>query len=218
MLCAALVYSYGAVAQSSTAGVSRQVQALKTAMESFRTNINGRVTAMETQFKDCPDGEKYGTVEYNDCPNPGEIGFILRQCINGSWSREVNSCIVPYRQYVVNHLDGRITHRPDDIVFADAIDLKGSDCVNADGPTMDRFCKDQGYKGYQSSTNFSFSSCGDNSLLKYYDGDYSRTNACAAGGVCALAITCTNMDANVVVVGSPEAPAPWPPVSTTPER
>lgn len=153
------VYAFApdvALALPSNEGLSRQIQSLRSAVQSFADNMNPRVNAIEALLATCPDG-KYGVVRHKGCTDPVMSGFVLEQCIQGAWVESVNSCRSPQSDVVfIKDTNFRLTAT--DRYFSDISQMlyregiarslpTNSDYVNDDPLTLSLLCQHMGFAG-----------------------------------------------------------------------
>lgn len=224
----ALAVTASAIAPDSThaltpnEGLSRQVESLRSALQSYANSINPRLQALEQQLIPC-DSHPYGSLRYEDCSAPTMTGFILRQCKNGDWVKEVDSCHAP-KQLRQRYVDpGLTTPASGDILltrkflnqFPPGTTLKYPQRgMSPDVNTLNAFCRGEGYLGARTDIqSLGYSSCGDENLVYSFGGLMIWPTSWL--GICrrAKSFTCTNVSTEVAVPAAPNTrpSAPLPP-------
>lgn len=98
ILGASTICSISEAQSRQGAATSRQVMALKSALDSFATSVQAELTLLRNKLQDCGN-VVHGTVDSNGSCPAGYTGQAARQCISGTWVpifQELLSCDKTY--------------------------------------------------------------------------------------------------------------------------
>lgn len=147
-------------------------------------------------YKKC-GSDVHSTVRARECA-PEELGSIIDQCIDGAWQEKINSCVQGKKTFVVQGTPGPNEGAKKDFMLprgnidGKAPHIVGHQSISADTETANALCSMKHFKKVDSIISTKYSSCGNNWMLVYRDGDFTKANACTAGGRYIRSITCSN--------------------------